>query len=310
MIKAFQGDINQNRLNIKEIAETLGKYGLINSFASLSANFFMLAQMFFFLNLTRLNEGFRKRRILRSVIMLLVSLSYVIYNSSIVGRDGVAFWIMSFIFQYLFFKKFINYKIRKQILNISIFLIIIISVPFILISTARFKDSSRGPYFEMLNYMGQQLINFNDQFNINPPLQLGSINFPVFTSFFRNIGFDIPMKMEQENFFYYFTTHQVLPNSFSTFVGSFNMDFGKIGTFLIIIPLCFVTYSVTKKSTYRNSFPISNYILFTLLFQNVYFGVFYFRLYALNFYIIAIILIFFVFKISQHRKKTIYIFHR
>ena len=300
--KAFQGDINLNRRYLTETITSLGNYGLINSFASLFANLFMLTQMFFFLNLIPINGTINKKR---SFIMLLASMSYIIYILAYVGRDGVAFWLMSFLFQYLFFKNFIDSDITKAIKKKVLVFAIIMFIPFISISIARFQESPLGVYLEIINYMGQQLINFNDQFHINAPLQFGNINFPEFSNFLRNIGFDIPEKMLSQEFTSYYLVNQVRPNTFSTFIGSFLMDFGKFGTSAITILLILLTHQLTKHSIRNKSFPISNYILFILLFQNVYFGVFYFRLYSQNFYIIAIVIIYFIFKIKIKNKKSL-----
>lgn len=300
--KAFHGDINQNRLNLKETIEGLSEYGLINSFASLFANLFMLTQMFFFLNLIP-NNGLIKRR--KSIIMLFASMSYIIYVLAYVGRDGVAFWFMSFIFQYLFFKNFIDFDIKKTIKKQVLVFALIMTIPFILMTFSRFAESPLGVYFEIINYMGQQLINFNDQFSIHAPLQMGNANFPEFANFFRFIGFDIPMRTGSDELNSYFLAYDVKPWTFSTFIGSYKADFGKIGTIAIVIFQFFFTYQLTKRSVRHNSFPISNYILFILFYQIVYFGVFYFRLYSANFYIIAMVLIYLILKIKYANKKSI-----
>lgn len=301
-IQAFQGDINQNRLNLSQTQSVLGNYGIINSIASLFANLFVLAQMFFFVHLIPKGNVISKRK---AIIMLLASFSYIIYIFAYVGRDGVVFWLMSFVFQFLFFNKFIIPTLRRKLIKLSINLSIVLLIPFMIITFSRFKESPIGVYFEVINYIGQQIINFNDHFNIQAPLQAGNINFPELAKLFRGIGFSIPEPMENTDFFLYYLSNDVQPWTFSTFIGSFKADFGVMGTLLFCIIFSFLVHRIMKKSINSMYVTISNYIIIILFYQIVYFGVFYFRQYSANFYILAMIFIYILLKIKIKNKKSI-----
>jgi oligosaccharide repeat unit polymerase len=304
-IRAFEGDIRYNRMYLEETTKGISEYGLINSFASIFSHLFILTQMFAFINLIPKNGVIKKER---SMIMFLASMSYIVQIFAYVGRDGVVFWLMSFIFQYLFFRKFLAKDIRKLIKKRLMVVFILLLIPFMIISIARFSASPKGVYFEIVNYMGQQLINFSDKFDLDVPLQMGNHGFPEFANFFRFIGFDIPMKMDRADHHLYYLDYQVEPWTFSTFIGSYLVDFGKQGTIIFIALFSLVTYRLTKQSIRYNSFPISNFILFILLYQIVYFGVFYNRLSMANFYMLAVILIYVVLKLKHKNSKSLILY--
>ena len=80
-IIALTGDINLNRLDNSWLIKLFGAFGLINSFAALFANLFLLSQTFFFLRL--INDKNKSRFF--TYLMLFSSLSYIIYNLAFVG---------------------------------------------------------------------------------------------------------------------------------------------------------------------------------------------------------------------------------
>ena len=159
---ALAGDIGENRMFNAVLQEAFGSFGLINSFAALFANTFVLAQTFFFIRLA--SSDFGQSRMV-SFLLLVSSLSYIIYTLAFVGRDGVILWSMTFVFQYLFFEKFMTKVKRKKIKRLGFLLITLAAVPFMVISVSRFGSTDKGTMWYLLNYFYQQTVNFNDQFH-------------------------------------------------------------------------------------------------------------------------------------------------
>ncbi len=294
---AISGDLRAKRIAFDAAAQvqTLGRFGLINSFFSLVANLFILAMICSFINLIPLNG---KRRVKRSLLLMFSSLSYVVYVLAYVGRDGVVFWVMSFIFCFLLFRPgFIPFEYRRKFKRLASIVAIIIMIPFLLISVDRFKESPGGIVWSFINYYGQQVNNLNDKFTVNPPITYGRTSFPVFVSFLESSGVSIP---QENDLRFYMLRHGTKPWVFGTYISSFLSNFGRIGTMIFILLLSLVTRITLRKSVLKGVINFSNLIIFTLIYQFFYWGVFYFRQYSANYYIIFMVLLFVLFKLSWY----------
>jgi len=110
-IKGLSGDVELNRINNGIFQQkVLASYGIVNSLLSLFANLFILAIVFSFINFSR-GPKFK----IRAYLLLLSSFSYVIYILAYVGRDGIAYWLLSFIFVFFLMKNFLNSSLVKKI---------------------------------------------------------------------------------------------------------------------------------------------------------------------------------------------------
>lgn len=294
----LSGDIEGQRLNLTELSTTgLGSFGLFNSFMSLFSNFFPLAILFAFINLIR-----KKPR--KAYLLFLSSTSYIIYVLAYVGRDGVVYWIMTFLFFYFLFRKFLNSKTQKSLLRALSVITILAMIPFFAISIARFSKSESSVSMNLLNYGGQQIINFNDIYQVDAQISYGRGLFPVFTEALEGIGFKIPNpKVEDINAEY--LDVNVKPWTFGTYIISLKMNFGKLGTFILLIILASISRILINKNINSGRFSFSDLILFTLLYQFVLWGVFYFRFYSANFYIISIIILYAISKFNISGKVLI-----
>jgi oligosaccharide repeat unit polymerase len=302
-IKALSGDINMNRLAVGEFQQTvLASYGLLNSFLSLFANCFILSIIFAFINIARGERYYRK-----AYLHLISSFSYVIYVLAYVGRDGVIFWAMSYIFCFLIFKQFISSAIQKKIKQYAIISLSILIIPFMAITIARFAKSTGGISWQLISYAGQQIQNFNDAFNINAPLTYGRGAFKEFIAFFDFIGLDITKGPSKDVRWSYYLEKGVQPWVFRTFIGSLMSDFGKFGTIVFLMLFYSITLRSLKRLSKTGIFNLSNLVLFMFLYQVVLFGIFYFRLADSNFYIITIFLLYILLKLSNCKEKSILI---
>jgi len=192
---------------------------------------------------------------IRGSLLLISSFSYVVYITAYVGRDALIYWEMSFLFSYLLLRRFIYRK--NQVLVITLFIVISIlaSIPFIMISTARFgsgietklrndieiidESGNRSKHSfiieSLVDYAGQQISNFNDKFIINPPKRFGGENFPVIAKFIERIGIPIKPIYNNELLYNYYFQFGAVPWVFYTFIGSFLSDFGRLGAFGLFI---------------------------------------------------------------------------
>jgi oligosaccharide repeat unit polymerase len=292
-IDGLKGDISSNRFDMMQNGPSVAKFGIFNSIFSLFANMSILAQVLGFLCLIPVDGN---RRVGRAVLLLVSSLSYVVYVLAYVGRDGVIYWTMSFLFCFLMFRGFLgqaNLKKLKRAFAITLFLIFI---PFVMISVSRFSTSAAGTSLSLISYSGQQIRNFNDHYQIKAPLQDGRVNFPVFVDFLEKVGLKGMSTYDQEQYYSYFTDSDVTPYVFTTFIGMFMMDFGKIGVLVILSLMALILWVSTRRLVFTGIINFSNLILFVLLYQIIHWGVFYFRQYSANFYFIGMLLIVAIFK--------------
>ena len=295
-ISGLSGDVELNRLDIFGFQESvLAKYGIINSIFSLFANLFIFAILLAFIRFAD-KDNLKSRG--KGYLLLLSSFSYVVYVLAYVGRDGIVYWLMSYSFIYLVFKRFISITIKKKLFYQYFISIGILIVPFMIISIARFSAMAEGVGWKLLEYAGCQLKNFNDSFYVDPPLLYGRLAFPIFLDILETFGISFEKALVQDRFPYYLSLG-VDPWIFKTFIGDLLMDFGKIGTLLYLIFFSVLARFSLKKVSIEGTFTFSNLILFILLYQMILWGVFYFRFYSMNFYIIAVILIALSFKIFK-----------
>jgi oligosaccharide repeat unit polymerase len=140
----------------------------------------------------------------------------------------------------------------------------------------------------LINYSGSQFSNFNNFFNRIPnPEKYGSINniFPIF-NFDFNKNDDIFLENWKDRVWAY----GIDINVFSTFIGSFYVNIGKIGTFLLGIVFFLLGSFISRDST---QVSLSKIILITLFAQIILHGLFYYKLaYTIsNIYMIITILL-------------------
>ena len=86
---SLKGDILVNRTDIVLSGSRLAGYGIINSLCSLVSSLFIIAQICSFINLIQING---KRNVFKAYLLLISSLSFVVYILAYAGRDGVVYW--------------------------------------------------------------------------------------------------------------------------------------------------------------------------------------------------------------------------
>ena len=299
---ALRGDISLFRDDMVVYGTRLADFGIINSICSLLANLFVIAQVCSFVNMIPVNG---KRNIYKAYLLLISSLSFVVYVLAYAGRDGIVYWLMSYVFCFLLFRNFLAVHELKSIKRFFVLVFLILMIPFVMISVSRFSNIPGGTVLLIIKYAGQQLRNFSDHYQIEVPLQYGKHSFPIIYDFLKVVDFDISSKFDKDIFHSYFLVKDIEPWVFTTFVGNFMYDFGKYWTLLFLCTMSLATRKLLKNVTRTGVLEFSNLLIFILLYQVVYWGVFYFRLYVANYYILFIVILCIGFKIVRSSRFSL-----
>mgnify|MGYP001580934387 CR=1 FL=1 len=303
-LTVLSGDIEANRYAVVAGEENyLGGMGVINSIFSLVANLFLLNMLYSFLNLT---ESYPGASTGKAFMHLMLSTVYIFYIMAYVGRDGVVFWGMSLIFFYLLFKDFIVEGNRRYLRRSAMVLAVPAVSMFMMISIYRFGGGGAGHVvLALLDYAGQQLLNFNDHYLVDAPLAHGAISFaPIVTFESYFLGAD-SLHFDKDAWNQVFLDKGVMPWVFTTLIGSFMYDFGRAGGFGVVVFLSGFVYCILRDVKRHGFIKFSDLILFVLVFQIVSWGVFYYRQYSSFFYILSLLALAGVSKLSGGASKVI-----
>lgn len=301
---ALSGDIEANRNAVAAGGATyLREAGIVNSLFSLVANLFLLNMLFAFLNLT---EDYPERSLIKAFLHLTLSTVYIFYIMAYVGRDGVVFWGMSLIFFYLLFKDFVTDE-KLKYLKLAAFMLAVPAISlFMMISIRRFGGGGAGDLvLALLDYAGQQVFNFNDHYLVNPPVAQGAISFLPVVNLQSNIFGSITGVFDKEAWNQVFLNKGIKPWVFTTLVGSFMYDFGRVGAIAAMAVLGSIAWNSLKDVKKYGFIKFSDLLMFILVFQIVSWGVFYYRQYSAFFYLLSLVLLIFVFKFTSSSNKVV-----
>lgn len=286
-ISSLGGDANENRLDLVSKMELLGSYGLANTFAGAAAQLFGASLVFAGIRLAQSNG--HRRSISRACLLVVASLSYVVYILAYVGRDGVVYWLMTALAVFLVFRGHISPRLRRKILVLGTAIGAVIMVPFIAITLARFVDSEYGSAWSILDYFGSQIHNFSDYSSIDRPMTYGMMNFPMFISAACSlVGIDCESRDSLMEFvFAQYLDQNKQPWLFGTYVSDFVGDFGYLGALALITALALLTHALCRTRGGRRPLTLARLLLIMFLFLVPYWGVFYFRFSIVNGFIVV-----------------------
>lgn len=301
------GDPHINRLNIQEKMDVIGSYGLFNTFATVGAHLFVPSMIFAILRILPTNN--LRRNVLKSLMLFVCSLSYVVYVLAYIGRDGVVYWVMmSSLLVMLFWPYFLENDRRKLIKFLAL-IFLLVFIPFIRISISRFSDVDTREYSPLFEYFGAQVVNFNDYSSIERPITYGAVSFPWF---YEKLCLSFVSECEtwadiKPFIFEEYLLQEKYPWLFGTFFSDIAGDFGLSGAFVLVLIFSIFCSIVCSHSFNKLRVPSISRVLFVIfLFQVPYWGVFYFRFSTINSYIIinAVFIIFIAF-LQYSPKKLI-----
>lgn len=209
--EALYGDIESNKSFFRTVAGVASYYYCFNI-------------LLFFYSL-----AFRKDS--KKFLFLLIgsSLSRVFHSLNYVGRDGILFWILSFLFSYFLFSRYLEYdakKITKRIFLIFGSFAIVIMV---LISISRFGESDSGTFNSMISYFGKPLNNFGRLFDRYHEHNGGLKAF--FPLLFGERGGSGAASIANAESFY--LRYGFYSNTFFTFIGNFYRAWGPFITLIV-----------------------------------------------------------------------------
>lgn len=250
------------------------------------SSFFGLSQLLAFLVLA--TKLFGRMSNFFAIGLLASSTSYIFNSFAFAGRDGVIFWGISFVFCYVFIRRWVSLSLPR---SLWLFLVLVLGTGvgiFVLITINRFDH-----LFYIFSYGAQQLYEFNALFVIDPPLYNGWNGFREILSALGMGG-----ELSRQCYWNYYLSNNVQPWTFKFFIGSLFRDFGKVGTLIsLLIPSTVVFLWLVKKrkqDSVTNVVPLDHVILIYLYGQIGFMGVFYFKHSALNWYLVVFLILIFL----------------
>ena len=252
-----------------------------NGLAKLFAFLYNLQLTLFFINLII----DRKIRFF-SWVILFSSLSYPVFVLAFMGRDGIDFWIFSFIFSFLLFRKYLHGGILKTLKKITVVIFSFFLFFFLIISVGRFlvaNEDAMQLFESLLSYIGQGPINFAEYYYI--PNMISDGGQSLFLPLVKDV--DLNYKNQIDSLLY---NYDIVPWIFKTFISSIYTSIGSLFLLIFGLILLFVyKYSFKEKKKGVLSFPFV--LVYTVFFTVYSQGVFYLTYYH-NIAHLSVLLIF------------------
>ncbi|HEX2721932.1 MAG TPA: O-antigen polymerase, partial [Gemmatimonadaceae bacterium] len=261
-----------------------------------------------FINLATIGRGGSVRR---AKLLLAVSSVNIVYTIAYVGRDGLVFWLFTFVFLYLMFRDYLPRREMSWVKRIARLIVIPAIIGFSLITISRFSDkddsslAEQGSVLEWLFvYAGSQIFNFSEQYVLNAAPTGGVVYFnEVLKLTGKAAGSDAPPP--RDDWWGDYTSYGVEPWRFQTFIGSFVIDFSRMGALILTVALAAFTRLSLRRQARSGVFSFSAMLCFLMLSQVVLFGVFYYRQFSTFYTQVGTLLIAFVFKLFRSRSRTV-----
>lgn len=284
-------DLGAARNNRYIYGDTYVESGLLYTVCSVSSSLYVFALLLFFIYLIIGGSKYR------CVLLFISSFSEVLHVLSEVGRDGIVFWLFSFIFFYLLFKDYMIEKQTKAIRKVFVVFAALALIPFMMISAGRFTENLVG---ELVSYMGQQFKHFCYYFDFSPrPVAFGR-SFPLVFEIIGAKKPDAPI----------FANDYTDSGSFAFFLRGFFTNFGVVGTIIFGFIIAILQKGLLKLR--NNAIPFNVLFVYILFFQIFSQGVFYFRQYTRggNLFIVLCFVFYFLTKSMSNSTDSIIITKR
>lgn len=271
------------------VTHEVGFSGFYGMFAAIN-NIFRNIAMFLFAYYLTLNKK-NKIIVVLLCVNIVVDLLYPISNGA---RTDVIMNVYALLMAISLFFPFYSDFIQKCVKKASVILIVIVAIPFVVLTISRFSNSDEGAQGSTLFYIGQAPLNFNAYALNNGGIRYGDRTINQFKQFFLE---DIPRDVQEVRHKY--SHHKMNDSIFSTFVGDFVLDFGPLGAFLIFVLLSvffFMNIHIHKRTvSFRALFMV--YFILCIAMQG---GMYLFNYsFVGNLTIIAYILMYLVFFIDS-----------
>lgn len=271
-----------------EQGETYVDSGVGQTIASVSASFYSICLVLYFI------YKIKGKHKTRCTLLLISSLSYPIQIMAWVGRDGVVFWIFSFVFLFLLFKPYMETPEVKSIIKVFSIGAVVLMIPFVAISISRFSTSDMGTNGSIISYMGQGMVNGPYYFGLDDKVYTNGVGFPLY---FELTGQKMPTGQGNQMVGEWATWN------FSTFVVSLYRNLHLVG--LIIFCIMMYLISIMSFGSKKRVLPFHDLFIYLLFFEIISQGVFYFRQGARggNLYIVMCFFLALIFKFIESNSK-------
>lgn len=276
-----------------------GLYGLITIFYG----FFKDIAIFFFYYYLCLKEKSK----LYIALYLVVLIAGVLISIAQGGRTPFIMNLYVLIIGFFIFYPYWNQPLKKIAKKASVVILILLSVPFIVLTISRFsyRTASGGTLGGILSYAGQAPLNFNLY-----AMDAGGIRYGDRTcnSFKRMLGFDVPNGISEVRDKY---AHMKLNDGlFSTFVGDFVLDFGPFIALMLFILFSIVFIRLSRPNGNTILFHHLLLVFFTLIIVAQ--GAMYLFYYSFlnNYVIVAFFLVYIALQYDYKNQKHINYIHR
>lgn len=215
-----------------------------------------------------------KRSLWFTTPLLAISISPILRGMLIADRTEIIHYGLMFFFCLVFFQKFITTKVRNFFAIASVPVLAVGLIYFIGVSASRFENEDEGTGGSLLEYAGQSYANFCYFYdNHNRGLYYVERELPI-TSYFLFKRQYVDTKEERtakEGFFV---------GVFASHVGSWLIDTGPIGSFIICVFYTIICCLVVRRYN-RDEFDIADVLMLFVLGAVPTFGIFYYRYYSI-----------------------------
>lgn len=272
---------------------------IYNTIAGTAATFYSVQQLLFFIYIIR--EHRRSYVKWFNWLILLSSFSYPVFVLAYMGRDGVVFWIITFISMLLLFKNFIHEDLAMKIKKAALYIMLPFALVLVFITVGRFvvsgPEGGHGLLYSIFNYFGQGPVNFAEIYYTD--IRAMGFGKNVLPLFFGDQQVDLRYQLNQ---------YGLVPWVFKTFVYNIYSDFGSFYTLLIGLGMALLYKFTFVEDRVKRTFSFQFVLLYTLFFTIYSQGLFYFRQYNRvgNLYIITLLMLAFVFLFVK--QERVYVF--
>jgi len=253
---------------------------------------------------------FRYKHTKLAYLLLICSLTSVVENLTIVGRNATMHWLILLMLNYTLFSAYLHLSLKRKLKRLFYCILPLLLLPIIFITIARFateRDAGMlkgfiSSFNSVIDYFGQGFINFSYIYDYAFNFDFyGKFTFPVFW------GSEALGHYEMNNM-PYFRYALISLNSFYSFVGSFYMDFGFWGTILLSLSFYLLFKCISKIS----SGNLPSVLLLIFSFEFLFMGIFYFMHWAPMFQKMYVFAIFWCVyeKIAEKKRSRIYYYRK
>lgn len=271
------------------------KSSMLSKIAILGAFTSPLAIFFAFYNIVK-----KQALDLRTRLLLLSSLSFILYTLNVAGRDGIVIWFLSFIASLTLFYPFVIKRIKRKLLNIIMFILVLTLPLFLAISFSRFGSTAKGDgvLMSFASYLGQPLANlsYSIDFSRSIHMRSGEGSYPLevlrilFLDSHEQLG-----RMERINSM---LDIGFRTNQFSSYIGAFYPAY----PFYVLIIFILLLTSVFSLYKFRGNLVVTSRMLIVYgWYMVLIIGVFYFYYSEIsgNVYLLLPFIFYFLFKIRK-----------